>query len=308
MHAGLADSLRHILERCDGVLSFDRRAIERLIAVLGEGQRFPPSTFALYYDLVPALLRDENDRAVGLVSALAQERPADTAMRVLPLGDPALAASEERYLRFLNSDDSCSFDFLPPSPEQVRAFMTQLSNVTDLMIATMPELLAEMRAIISEIILVAGAMDARMRFDGGSCYRLWGALFLNAERHQSRVELLEVLAHESGHSLLFGMSIEEPHILNADAERYASPLRVETRPMDGVFHATYVSARMHWAMSRLIESGLLNEDERAMAMKAREDDRRHFESGLETVAAHARLTTTGKRVMDSAIAYMRSAA
>ena len=78
--------------------------------------------------------------------------------------------------------------------------------------------------------------------------------------------------------------------------------------MDGVYHATFVSARMHWAMSRLIASGLLTEEELALAIKARDDDKRNFEKGYDTVAAHARLTNTGRLALNAALDYMRSAA
>jgi hypothetical protein len=83
---------------------------------------------------------------------------------------------------------------------------------------------------------------------------------------------------------------------------------IPRRPMYGVYHATFVSARMHWAMSRLIASGLLAEEELALAVKARDDDRHNFQKGYDTVAAHARLTNAGRMALDAAVAYMRSAA
>ena len=77
--------------------------------------------------------------------------------------------------------------------------------------------------------------------------------------------------------------------------------------MDGVYHAAFVSARMHWAMSRLIESGLLTDEEQALAIKARDADRRNFEKGYETVAAHAQLTRTGRLAIHAAHDYMMAA-
>jgi hypothetical protein len=78
--------------------------------------------------------------------------------------------------------------------------------------------------------------------------------------------------------------------------------------MDGIYHATYVSARMHWAMSRLLQAGVLDDGARELAESAREADRRNFEAGHEVVRKHGRLTDTGRALMDSAAAYMRSAA
>ena len=55
----------------------------------------------------------------------------------------------------------------------------------------------------------------------------------------------------------------------------------------------------------LIASGLLTEEERILAIKARDDDQRNFEKGYDTVAAHGRLTETGRIALDAARAYMR---
>lgn len=308
MHHGLGASLIHIQEQCAGQVPFDQAALTRMIDDIGQRRRFPPSTFALYYELVPALLRGDIESAVALFHQLARERPIDAPLAVFALDDPALAGSRERYLRFMNGDEPYKFEFLPPAPEQVQDFRSQFARACDLLGKAMPELLEEMRAIISEVILVAGPKNATKRFDGGSCYSLWGAVFLNAARCATRVELVEALAHESGHSVLFGLSTDEATVSNPDDDRFPSPLRADGRPMDGVFHATYVSARMHWAMSRLVESGLLTEEELELAATARDEDKHNFEKGYDTVVAHARLTATGRAAIDAALTYMRSAA
>jgi hypothetical protein len=78
--------------------------------------------------------------------------------------------------------------------------------------------------------------------------------------------------------------------------------------MDGVYHATFVSARMHWTMSRVIDSGLLTGDELVAAEKSRAQDRRNFDSGYDTVKRHGRLTETGRLALDAAVSYMSAAA
>lgn len=62
----------------------------------------------------------------------------------------------------------------------------------------------------------------------------------------------EVLAHEAGHSLLFGLTVDEPLVLNLDDVLYPSPLREDPRPMDDIYHAAFVSAHMALAMETLI--------------------------------------------------------
>jgi hypothetical protein len=74
--------------------------------------------------------------------------------------------------------------------------------------------------------------------------------------------------------------------------------------MDGIYHATFVSARMHWAMSRLGESGLLDDATRDAALAAAAADARNFELGYAVVAEHGRLTATGRALMNGAREYM----
>jgi hypothetical protein len=308
MHAGLADSLRQICDASDGEVEFDRAAIERLMAEIAAGRRLPPNAFALYYELVPALLEGRLDAARLLLAELARQQAIEAPLRVLALGDPAMADRAQRYLRFMNSDTVHTYVFLPPSEDEVTAFRRRFADVMALLRQAAPEFVAELKALISELILVIGPEDARVHFDGGSSYQLWGALFLNAGRRSTRVDLIDALAHESAHSRLFGLCTEEALVRNADDETHSSPLRAEQRPLDGVYHATFVSARMHWAMSRLIASGLLTDEELALAIKARDDDKRNFEKGYDTVAVHARLTHTGRIALNAALDYMRSAA
>jgi len=308
MHGGLADSLRQICDASDGKVDFDRAAIERLIAGIQSGHRLPPNAFALYYELVPALLEGRLDVARDLFAGLATQRPIEAPFRMLALGEPALADRAERYLRFMGGDTAYKYVFLPPSPEDLAAFKLQFASVMELLQQAAPEFVAELKALISELILVVGPKDATVHFDGGSSYQLWGALFLNAVRHKTRIDVIDSLAHESAHSRLFGLCTEEAPVRNPDDELHPSPLRPEPRPMDGVYHATFVSARMHWAMSRLIDGGLLTEEEQALAIAARNDDKRNFEQGYETVAAHGQLTRTGQLAIDACRAYMSEAA
>ena len=143
-----------------------------------------------------------------------------------------------------------------------------------------------------------------MQIDGGSHYQLWGALFLNAGFHSTDEAMAEVIAHESAHSLLFGLCTHETLVLNDDDEGYPSPLREDLRPMDGIYHATFVSARMHWAMNRLLEAGLVQPQRRDEIVKARDADRINFESGLSVVRKSGQLTPLGREVMAGAQRYM----
>lgn len=309
MHAELASSLTHLCERSRGVVPFDRERMDGLIRSLtnGEATRYPPIVFARYYELAEALFDGEHHRAEQLFARLADARAAPEGQTVRGLEDPARSDVDARYVELM-TEESDDLAFLPPSERAARDFADRFRDGMALMERTMPELAGEVRGIVREVVAVVGDPDSSVRFDGGSHFQLWGALFLNAERHPGEQAIVEVVAHESAHSLLFGFSTDEPLVFNPDEERYESPLREDARPMDGLYHATFVLARMHWAMSRLAASGALPAEQREAAEEARERDRRHFEAGYGVVAEHGALSDTGKKLMRGAREYMDSAA
>ena len=304
MQTGLADSLEHICEQCDGKLSFDEIGITRIIKNLRTQQRYPPSTFGIYHELAKALLNDQTRLAEDLFREIIEENPLDNGLSVLALGDSEIQSHTSRFQRMMNCDPNFHFDFLPPPEKMAMQFKAQIESGFALIERTIPELAAEIQALISQVLIAVGKHDVDAEFDGGSSYSLWGALFLNASSHNNDIAMVEVITHETAHCLLNGLSIEESLVLNPDDEYFPSPLRSDLRPMDGIYHATFVSARMHWAMSRLIESGQLDAHECETAEQARIADQKNFNAGYESIATHALLTATGEQVIANAKKYM----
>jgi HEXXH motif-containing protein len=136
---------------------------------------------------------------------------------------------------------------------------------------------------------------------------LWGAIIINANQRSGELAMVQMLAHESSHNLLFGFSADESLVENSPEELFPSPLRMDPRPMDGIYHATFVTARMHRAINGLIESDVLSAAQKEIAEKELTDNARLFASGIKTVDRFAKLTPLGKAVMEGAKAYMAGA-
>ena len=77
--------------------------------------------------------------------------------------------------------------------------------------------------------------------------------------------------------------------------------------MDGVFHATYVVARMHQTVSRLLAAGVVDEASRPAALADLQAHRRNFAAGDQVIRDGGRLTPLGVELIESARAYMASA-
>ena len=151
MQSGLAESLQHICEQSRGLLYFDEPAIGKIITGLANEIRYPPSTFALYYELAAALFDDRPDDALQLFAELAKEQPLQPGLKIMSLGDEEIAAHAPRFQRMMNSDPTSDFDFLPPAQELALKFRARFDSGFALMERAIPELAAEDRSIISQV-------------------------------------------------------------------------------------------------------------------------------------------------------------
>jgi HEXXH motif-containing protein len=304
MRQSLADSLDYIAQQACGWAAFDANILKAMIARMNQGERYPPSTFGLYTQLVFAVTDGDSDRAARLFGELVRESPVTDGWELLSLSDDRIRQHAERYRQLMDSDPNATFQMLAPPPAVVSDFRRRFDDGYKLLARATPELTAEFDALVSQIVLVIGNSESDYQFDGGSAYMLWGGLFLNASSHQHPVAVAEVLAHESAHILLFGFASAESMTRNPDSELYNSPLRVDPRPMEGIFHATYVSARMHWTMSRLLDSGMLDSTGEQVAAQAIKADGANFLAGYQVLADKGQLTDTGHAVISAAQAYM----
>jgi HEXXH motif-containing protein len=192
----------------------------------------------------------------------------------------------------------------PLSPDALAEAAGRVSAALDLIATADPELAAEIAAIVRQIVLVRAAPGSERDFGGASSFHLWGAVFLNAHRHASRVAMAEGLVHEAAHLLLFGEAGGERVVENDDGERHVSPLRDDPRPLDGIAHATFVLARMAYFAERLLASGGLSASERQEAEAALDRNRTDYRDAAEAIGRHARLTEAGGRMLGAAATYM----
>jgi HEXXH motif-containing protein len=107
--------------------------------------------------------------------------------------------------------------------------------------------------------------------------------------------------------VLFAETLDGPLVQNDPNERYKSPLRMNPRPMDGIYHATFVSARMYQAIHEL-QQRLGDEFEFGdILVNALAQNRQNFNEGYEVVMRDADLTEIGNHLIKGANDYMASA-
>ena len=283
-------------------------SLNTLVELLLAGKKMPPGLFATYYQVVINILNGEQDQHV-IFDPILEFAYVIERFEIRDLTADSLGSDEvvHLYVQALDTDERLSFEFLSPTADESARARASVISALALMQKVAPDVFAEFNGIVHQVVLAAGSRDpAGAQFDGASSYMLWGALALSVNQQKSDIEMLQALAHEAGHSFLFGLMIDEPLVKNPDEQLFLSPLRDDARPMDGVYHATYVLARMYYAIDTARTSGILPESQLAECDRLLSNSKLGFYDGLEVVRSGGDLSATGKLIMDHAISYMRS--
>jgi len=309
MSRRLGGSLRHIYEQARSLAAVPDGMIDHFVTALESGKPASPEAFAVHSDILQAVADDDIDAVRRLLSELAGRSFVRDKPVIRPLSAAAFSAtSRDRYLRYAATDEDVPLALTAPRDDEFMAFRVRLDEAFALLRRAAPELADELDAVVGEIVVATVDETANGQvFDGISVFDLWGAMFINPRRHATVLETTEVLVHEATHTLLFGYSLDEPLVLNPLTQRYASPVREDARPMDGVFHGTYVIAMLHYWLRRLIDGGVLSEPDRASALERIARYGEPFADGIGVIRDDGILTETGRRVIAGAEAYMSAA-
>jgi HEXXH motif-containing protein len=308
LDAGIRNRLADSLAYLAGFLRLDdAEARKQDIAARLANGRVSPWVFALYSKAVADLSNDRRDEAkaafLALDKALAEPAP-DAPIAMRDAHYPAMWW--DHYAVLLDTDPRRPFHPSAPEPAGFEAVRDDIAEGLALLDRCAPEFAAEVRALLPMIVLASSPDDANA-FNGASTFFVWGGTLLNCDRRRSPVVMVDLLVHESSHVLLFGVSANEPLVLNPGDERYASPLRRDERPLDGIFHAAFVATRVHLCMRSMIASGKLGPGEAEEARARMERNGASARGALETLFEHARFTDLGRGVATTLRDYWSSA-
>lgn len=304
----LASSLEHVYEAAAVAPICDARDFRHAIQEIG-AHRLSPALFGRYYETILAIEAGDDRTASHLFRELLVLAEQDLPLKLLPFDRTSLGVEFERYGRTMNGGGDAQPRFASPERAQWLRFEHNVTAARALLEQTDVDLASELRTLVVEIIGAASPPEsARRAFGGASSFMLWGAVFLNVDRHQTVLDALEGLVHEAAHLLLFGLSHQEPLTTNPIEERYHSPLRADPRPMDGVFHATFVCARLAYLYRRLKLAGpsTLSDADLRLVEDRIDAQKRLFREGYDVIEKYGQLTATGRAVIDSALVYVQS--
>ncbi len=277
-------------------------AAEGFFLRLHEG-RVDGCDFLLHHRLVKHLLLDDFTQARAVLDLAAVREP-QLSSKVLTFSTAELGQDFPCYAEVfaLNDLPSDRLRLTTPQPDAAERSRRWLDRLAPLLQLGAPKAHAELVAFRPLWLLAAVEAESLYGFGGYSSSLAWGSIALNADR-SSCVELLIQAIHELAHQVLFALAVDVPLAFNDPAALYASPLRKDQRPMDGVLHACFVSARVYevlscfeqspaWQSFTFEEQSCLRAEQKASAASVRE--------ALPTIEASAQLSALGERVVQAA--------
>ncbi|MEL6258122.1 MAG: HEXXH motif-containing putative peptide modification protein, partial [Pseudomonadota bacterium] len=262
MHEALGRSLDSLIHQVGAdILTANAAQFAAWRTHMSQTPALRPEVFGAYYELVAALKADRFNDARALWEEIVSAPSSDPKARIYRLGHDYSDAITRRFQKFMGNGKTNAAGIAPASVEDCDDTTVALDAAFGLIERHWPDLLTEFNEIIRDVVLVGSDSETADAFEGGSSFKLWGGLFLNAEWETTPAQLAATLAHEEAHCVLFGACREETLVENPDSELYWSAIRQANRPLEGIFHATFVSARMIRLLTLFTTSPELSADE-----------------------------------------------
>jgi hypothetical protein len=301
----LAESFRQIADASSQFAEIDERSLAVFIDSINRSRKISPRLFAIYNEMLAAAEEDDIAAIARLFGDLMNTDSYGGSVPSYNLTDEHLGpGNAKRYARWADMDEENPLTLRPLDSADYSRIAAVTADAFALMDAGASAVSGEIRSLLSEVVFAHGGDGDNLIFHGISSFYLWGTVVLSAEGHNTALEVAQTLAHETSHMHLFAAALDSPLVHNSDDERYHSPLRIDPRPMDGIYHATYVTARMHYVVSHLLASGILSPAQVEEAKTACASHVRAFSEGYREVSSHGHLTELGRGLLCSAHDYM----
>lgn len=303
----LASSLESLWQHAGEALPADPSARAGLTSSI-RAHRQHPRVFARYYDLALALmdsrLADARRINEGLLALPAEPLRAG----IRPFSHQELGEDFERFSRLLFAEEGLERPLAAPSATQFETISRYLDEAQTLIAEVDPDLAREVALLWPMIFLARPEQVGRVPFAGVTSFMVWGAGFMNVEAFNSPTVVAGFLVHETTHSLLFALGCDEALVQNPLSESFQAPFRPDPRPMDGIYHATIVSARMFHFRARCLQHLAGDSGLRAELEQRLEATRDAYSRGRKVIAEHGRLSARALALLEDCDRILAAAA
>ncbi|PSU18413.1 hypothetical protein CTM97_21350 [Photobacterium phosphoreum] len=163
----------------------------------------------------------------------------------------------EMIVEIINDDNQLRFDYL--NDEGIKNDATNKINSALLILKkNCPFAYNEIITYIDEIYLTSKKDDCEQFMRSGTNFYMWGLIMLYANRVNTDIYYVEHLIHECGHTALNVIHAEDKLVTNDPQQTYSAPLRFDSRPMVGLYHAFFILSRICDAFSNIQRLGYVS--------------------------------------------------
>lgn len=224
--------------------------------------------------------------------------------RVLQCSEETMGSDAERLERLLFLNNAMRPAVRPPSDAQMSALRKDFAIVQHALGDFCAPVYAEVETLIDTLI----SMDSDdLNFVSVTALVSWRTIVLNASAHRSLAAMFDTVVHEVTHSILYVANATEALVRNPIDDLFSSALRSDARPMDGVFHALVVTARMAKFWSDFPAQLATELGVREIAVAERDAMLRKYRQMEPVVRSDAVLSETGAELLDRANSLVLSA-
>lgn len=297
----LMTSLLSLLNQFDSQSRLSYNPIE-YCAAIASADRINPAVYAVFNRMLCMIRSGMIEDAHRLASTLISVPPSISGERMVsPYRKGLTPYVWDIYDHYIDCDEKLRLVLNAPNEVHVIEGSKQFARVNEILPEADLALFQELCHLVVQIVVFDDRGSSDMGAESASSFALWGSVLVNMRRSVHELYFLEALLHESAHLLLFGLCQEHPVVTNSWDERFASPLRSDLRTMDGLFHAAYVTARIHYGLTKLKDckavdaalTGLI--DERCAIRQGQ------FRGAVDVIRRYGKLTGHGRDIINSAL-------
>ncbi|HDV7250006.1 TPA: hypothetical protein RJ185_002713, partial [Mannheimia haemolytica] len=221
-------------------------------------ERQPPCNFELCWKncaahyLAIKSAESNNERDLNLFLDYINE-PKDSTFTVAPLyKDNTLET--RMILEIIKDDNQIGFGFCEASDlslieDETKKIKAAMSLIDDLD----PDTSNEIKCFIDTIYLTKEGLNGERFMRSGTNFYMWGMMFLYINKEHSILYYADHIIHECAHTALNIINATDELVTNSADERFKAPLRKDTRPMIGLFHALFVLHRICSSFQKMKE-------------------------------------------------------
>ena len=240
------NSISYLIKECSSKLKINDNNMELALEKITQIDRLLPQIHYYHHSLQHSMRQQNSELAAEelhkLVDLICHYVPANEWISIAPISNSEwenFVIPEAIRLTEESSGNKARIEI--PTTEEFASGKDWVSAALASIARNDPDMYDEVLEHVRFVKLFRGQVTM-----GFTDVRILGAMLIRLPRENVNPVLyfFEHIIHEASHIHLNCLMVDDPLILNLPTERYISPLRPDPRPMLGVFHATFVSARI----------------------------------------------------------------